>query len=43
METEKVFLFKLLSNPGIDPKELIPPAYAACAGIFKQSMGVGTE
>jgi hypothetical protein len=32
-------IFKLLRNPGISSKESIPPAYVACAGIFKQSMG----
>ncbi len=30
---------KHLRSPGIDSKESIPPAYVACAGIFKQSMG----
>jgi len=30
-------IFKLLGSPGIYSKESIPPAYLACAGIFKQS------
>jgi hypothetical protein len=32
-------IFKLLRSPGIDSKEAIPPAYVACVGIFKRSMG----
>ena len=32
-------IFKRLWSPGIDAKEWIPPAYVACTGIFKQSMG----
>jgi hypothetical protein len=28
-----------LRSPEIDDKESILPAYVACAGIFKQSMG----
>ncbi len=31
---------KHLMSPGMASKELIPPAYVACAGIFEQSMGV---
>jgi hypothetical protein len=27
--------FKLFSSPGVDSKELIPPAYVAWDGIFK--------
>jgi hypothetical protein len=32
-------IFKLFEGA----QESIPPAYVACAGIFKQSIGLGTE
>jgi hypothetical protein len=36
-------IFKFLGSTGIDSKESIPPAYVACAGIFKQSMGARNQ
>jgi hypothetical protein len=36
-------IFKLIRSLGLDSKEPIPPAYVACAGIFKQSMGARNQ